>query len=258
MNEVVEKKEKNPILDLQNTNKLCKMLMEQPHYKRMGQEGIFAIVQKAQSLGLNPLEALNGGMYFVQGKVEMQSILMSKMIRAKGHSITMGKESDKKQCVLHGRRKDNGDTWKVVFTIEDAKRAGIYKENGPWGKYPEDMLYNRALSRLARQLFSDVIGNCYVEGEISEAPPLEEPVAELEELRPVEKPVELEKITEDEFDELNDLIGEDADFREKILGWLEKRFEVRDLKQMPRIVFDQVKQRALANFEKNTTIEMEA
>lgn len=258
MNEIVEKKGKNPILDLQNTNKLCQMLMEQPHYKRMGQEGIFAIVQKAQSLGLNPLEALNGGMYFVQGKVEMQSILMSKMIRSKGHSITMGKDSDKGKCVLHGKRKDNGDTWKVVFTIEDAKRAGIYKENGPWGKYPEDMLYSRALSRLARQLFSDVIGNCYVEGEISQASPLDEPVGQIEESIPVEKPVELEKISAQEADLLDDLIAEDSDFREKILQWLEKRFEVTSLEEMPKAVFEQVRDRVLEHVEKNQTINMEA
>ena len=157
--------------ELNQTNKLCEALLQTPHYKKMGSEGIMAIVQKAKSLGINPLEALNGGMYFVQGKVEMQAILMAKMIRSKGHSITMGKESNNETCILHGKRKDNGDTWKASFSLAEAKAAGIYKENGPWGRYTADMLYNRALSRLARQLFADVIGNCYIEGEIRDLAP---------------------------------------------------------------------------------------
>jgi hypothetical protein len=38
------------------------------------------------------------------------------------------------------------------------------------------MLYARALSRLARQLFADVIGDVYVEKELSEAPQVIETV----------------------------------------------------------------------------------
>ena len=37
------------LLDLQNTQKLCEMLLKSPHYRKMGPEGIYAIVQKAQS-----------------------------------------------------------------------------------------------------------------------------------------------------------------------------------------------------------------
>lgn len=259
MNELIETKgNRNAILDLRNTQELCQMLMQTPHYKKMGPEGVFAIVQKAQSLGINPLEALNGSMYYVNGKVEMQSIMMAKLIRKAGHSITMGKDSDKTQCVLHGKRKDNGDTWKVVFSIDDAKRAGIYRESGPWGKYPEDMLYSRALSRLARQLFPDVIGNCYVEGEIADSPPLyeaeEAPIANL----PIEKPVELEKVSSKQVADLDDLIGEDYEFREKIMTWLEKRFDISDLEEMPKVVYPQIYERAKKNFEQQQTITMEA
>lgn len=44
----------------------------------------------------------------------------------------------------------------------------MIKPGGVWAKYPEDMIYARALSRLARRLFADVIGTAYVEGEIRE------------------------------------------------------------------------------------------
>ena len=42
----------------------------------------------------------------------------------------------------------------------------MIKEKGGWKRTPEDMLYARCISRLARQLFSDCIGIGYIEGEI--------------------------------------------------------------------------------------------
>lgn len=160
-------KEENALVELQQTQKLCQMLMQTPHYKKIGAEGIYAIVQKAKSIGVSPLDALNGSFYFVQGKVELTSTMMNDLIRRRGHSITKDKKSDDTICILHGKRKDNNDTWSESFSIEDAKQAGIYRNQ--WLKYPKDMLFARALSRLARQLFPDVIKGCYVEEEIKQA-----------------------------------------------------------------------------------------
>jgi len=47
--------------DIENTQRLCASLMKTPHYAKMGEVGIFAIVQKARSVGMSPLDALNGG-----------------------------------------------------------------------------------------------------------------------------------------------------------------------------------------------------
>jgi len=167
MNEMTKKEENTTVALVQETRELCHILMQTPHYKKMGAEGIFAIVQKAKAIGVDPLDALNGGFYFVQGKVELTSTMMNDLIRRKGHSITKDKKSDDKICILHGKRADTGDTWCESFSIEDAKQAGIYRNQ--WLKYPKDMLFARALSRLARQLFPDVIKGCYVDGEILQA-----------------------------------------------------------------------------------------
>jgi hypothetical protein len=138
----------------------------------MGEAGIFAIIQKAKSLKINPIDALGGGLYFTNGKVGMSAEMMNTLIRSHGHSIIKDTKSNDSICILHGKRADNGDTWTESFSIEDAKRAGIYKENTPWGKYPRNMCFNRALSNLARQLFPDVIKGCY---EIDELKSFAEP-----------------------------------------------------------------------------------
>lgn len=218
--------------EFNQTKELCLELLKTKHYQQMGEAGIFAIVQKANSLGINPLEALNGSMYFVQGKVELSSIMMAKLIRSKGHSITLDKNSTNEICILHGKRKDNGDTWKVSFSIEDAKRAGIYKQGGPWSKYPDIMCYNRALSKLARQLFPDEIGNCYIEGEISEAPPLYDSSENIviEEKKP-SLPMEENtvSISEEEVGEIEELIGDDEERMKSVLYFIKEKFKVTQL-----------------------------
>lgn len=153
--------------DVEVMQKMCAQLMKTKHYQTMGEAGLFAIMQKAKSLNINALEALNGGLYYVNGKVGMSSEMMACLIRQAGHSITKDPKSDEKVCVLHGKRSDNGDTWMVSFSMEDAKRAGLAKNM--YEKYPGIMLYNRCMSMLARQLFPDVIkGAGYTMEELNE------------------------------------------------------------------------------------------
>jgi len=154
------------IRELENTKKLCMMLMESPHYKKIGSEGIYAIVEMAKAVGVDPLQALNGGMYYVKGKVEMSAMLMNSVIRQQKHSITKDPKSDETICILHGKRADNGDEWTESFSIEDATAAKLLS-NPTWTAYRKDMLFARALSRLARQLYPDILKGCYIQGEIA-------------------------------------------------------------------------------------------
>lgn len=135
-------------------------------YKNVGDKsGVMMIMLAARELGIPPMQSLNGGLHIIQGKVEISARMMNALIRKAGHSIDKV-ESTGTICHLKGKRVDTGETCEVKYTIEDARAAGLVKQGGGWTKFPEDMCYARALSRLARQLFSDVIGIGYVEGEI--------------------------------------------------------------------------------------------
>ena len=125
---------------------------------------IFMVLLSAREMGVKPMEALNGGLHNIQGKIEISARLMSSMIRRQGHSIRVV-EQNAKICILEGKRRDNGDTMRSQFSWDDAIKAGLAGRD-TWRKFSEDMLYSRALSRLARRLFSDVIGMSYIEGEI--------------------------------------------------------------------------------------------
>ncbi len=169
--------------ELEVMQAMTSKLLQMKHFQKIGDVGVFAILQKAKSIGIDPLDALNGGMYFVNGKVELSANTMNFLIRQAGHSIIKDEKSNKDICILRGKRADNGDTFTCSFSIADAKQAGIYKN--VWQSYPEDMLFARALTRLARQLFPDVCKGCYIEGEI----PVENlPVVHAEEVPPPPPP----------------------------------------------------------------------
>lgn len=137
-------------------------------YRGIGKkEAVMMVILAAREFGIGPAQALNGGINIIDGKIELSARMMSGLIRRAKHSIQILISNDK-ICQLKGTRADNGDTANVSFTIEEAQQAGLIRDKSPWKKTPKDMLFARALSRLARQLFSDVIGIGYVQGEISE------------------------------------------------------------------------------------------
>ncbi len=233
--------------DIESTQKLCASLMKTPHYAKMGEVGIFAVVQKARSVGMNPLDALNGGMYFVQGKVEMQGQAMLALIRAAGHSVSMDPKSTQTNVKMFGRRADNGDTWTAEFSVEDAKRQGIYRNQ--WEKMPKVMCMWRCVSQLGRFLFSDILKGVYVQGEISEAVPFNAPVkidfttGEIEEMK-IEKSVTQEQVFEFE-DILSECSEED---QKKAKDYLKSQgFSTYD--QLPIKAFEILKERAIAKRE---------
>lgn len=246
MNNLIAVKEEmdlNLVLkEIDTMQAMCTSLMKTKHYQQMGEAGLFAIVQKAKSLNLNPLEALNGGLYFVQGKVGMSAELMNSMIRKAGHSIKKDSKSNETICILHGTRIDNGDTWTVSFSIDDAKRAGLLKNM--YDKYPSIMLYNRAMSMLARQLFPDIIkGAGYTVEELKEIKSSEVEVSEVKDSFLIE-----DKISEEQIKELSDLLSKcDTNFIVKIWGTLKKTQGISCYEEIPYSLFDRLKQAALKN-----------
>ena len=135
-------------------------------YKGIGDKaGVMMIMLSARELGIPPMQALNGGINIINGKVEISARMMSALIRKAGHRIKI-QECSPTHCLLYGKRSDTGEIQSASFSLAEAQQAGLIKTGGGWTKWPKDMCFARALSRLARQLFSDVIGIGYVEGEI--------------------------------------------------------------------------------------------
>ena len=119
--------------------------------------------------GLPPMTSLQR-IVVVNGKPGLDAQGMVALIRSKGHHIT-GEMSDT-GAEVHGKRGDNGDEMSVTFTIDDAKRAGLVSTSNNYAKYPSDMLWAKAVSRIARRLFADVLmGFSYTDSEVESFAP---------------------------------------------------------------------------------------
>jgi hypothetical protein len=178
---------------------MAKAAVDSKMYRGIGdQAGVMMIMLSARELGIPPCQALNGGINIINGKSEISARMMSALIRKAGHEIKI-KESSETSCTLIGKRNDTKETEESTFTFAEAQKAGLVKPNGGWVKHPKDMCFARALSRLARQLFSDVIGIGYVEGEIK--------ASEFEISIPEDIPLEITYTKEDEEKDLQKLLG---------------------------------------------------
>lgn len=239
------------IENFEEEKRLCDMLIKTPHYAKLGEAGIFAIIQKSRSVGMDIMEALNGGMYYVQGKVEMQGHAMLAIIRKFGHSVTLDPKSTDSKVIMHGRRCDNGDTWTVDFCIDDAKTAGIYnktsKDGRPyetmWQKYPKVMCKWRCVSMLGRFLFSDLIKGCYVQGEISEFK--EESTYEIRDIKktiqPQLMPVKPQLIEKEQAEELSLILMKCSEtYQESVYKFL-KDNNISSLEFLPMGIYTKLK-----------------
>lgn len=112
---------------------------------------IFATIATGREIGIGDMASLRH-INFIDSKPTFSAEIMVVVARRDGHSI-QGTVADGVATVT-GKRADNGDTMTVEWTMAMAERAGLaLKQN--WRKYPEAMLWARAVSQLCRELFAD-------------------------------------------------------------------------------------------------------
>lgn len=138
-----------------------------PDALREKPEDILVIMLAAHDLGISPTYALQQ-VHVIKGKPGLSGQAMMALIRRDGHSITPDSNNNSERATVHYRRKDNGDSGSISFTIDEAIKAGLVRRDGdklksvdgkdPWVKFTADMLLWRAVSRCGRQVFSECIG----------------------------------------------------------------------------------------------------
>ena len=94
----------------------------------------------------------------------MRPEAMLGLVRQQGHSVVF--EVNEQRAIAIGKRSDTGDEHKAEFSIKDAEAAGLVGKRN-WKQYTEAMLTWRAVSKLCRVLFPDVVlGAGYVPEEL--------------------------------------------------------------------------------------------
>ena len=127
-------------------------------------EKAIAIILAGKEIGLGPMQSLRS-IHIVDGKPTMGAELM--MALALKHvpggylKIT---ESTNQRCVVKAGRSKN-DTAEYIFTLEDAKRAGLLSKSN-WKNYPRAMLRSRVISEAVKAVFPDALIGAYTADEL--------------------------------------------------------------------------------------------
>ena len=123
-------------------------------------EDILVCVQWGYEIGLAPMQALQNiavinGKPSVYGDAAMALVLASPVCEGIEESIEdEGTPNPVAVCIA--RRKGRNPV-RSTFSVEDAKRAGLWGKQGPWTAYPKRMLAMRARGFAIRDCFADVL-----------------------------------------------------------------------------------------------------
>ena len=123
-------------------------------------EDILVCVQWGYEIGLAPMQALQNiavinGKPSVYGDAAMALVLASPVCEGIAESIeNEGTTNPVAVCVARRRGRAPVES---RFSVEDAKRAGLWGKQGPWTAYPKRMLAMRARGFAIRDCFADVL-----------------------------------------------------------------------------------------------------
>jgi len=170
-------------------------------------QDIMVCVQWGMELGLAPLQALQNiavinGKPSVYGDAAMALVQASPLCEGVEEFIE-GEGTTNPIAVCVAYRKGRKPV-RSTFSVEDAKRAGLWGKQGPWQAYPKRMLAMRARGFALRDAFPDVLKGLITAEEAQDYPSEDKPrqarditpVNPLDALAPPADPVLVEAVIE--------------------------------------------------------------
>lgn len=138
---------------------LSKSQMIPPAY-RSKPEDVFVAIAWGKEIGLAPLQSLQNiavisGKPSVYGDAAMALVQNSSTCdNIEEYFEGEGTVNPVAVCVAHRK---NRSPVTAKFSVEDAKRAGLWGKQGPWSSFPKRMLQMRARGFAIRDAFPDVL-----------------------------------------------------------------------------------------------------
>lgn len=133
--------------------KACSGQLVAAHFRGKPADGAIAIAY-GSSLGWHWTKSLQD-VYVVNGKPAIQSKEMRELLIRAGHEV-WEEEVGPTRVVLAGRRRGSEIVVRVEWTIEKAETAKL-TSNPNYTKFPENMLYARCTTDLAKRLAPDAL-----------------------------------------------------------------------------------------------------
>jgi hypothetical protein len=138
---------------LANSNMVPKQYMGKP-------QDIMVCIQWGMEMGLAPMQALQN-IAVINGKPSVYGDAMMALVQASpvcdGVEESIEDEGTSNPVAVCVARRKGRAAVTVRFSVEDAKRAGLWGKQGPWQAYPKRMLQMRARGFALRDAYPDVL-----------------------------------------------------------------------------------------------------
>jgi hypothetical protein len=136
-------------------------------------EDILITIMTGYELGLSPFQSLRG-INVIKGRPAMSADLIAAQVMRTGEAeYFQPSKATAEECTYVTRRRGGGKEVSMSFTKEDAVKAGLWGNNGPWKQYPAAMLRARAASAIARAVYPEAAFGLYTPDELSHDEPAE-------------------------------------------------------------------------------------
>jgi hypothetical protein len=123
-------------------------------------ESCLLAIQHGSEVGLSPMQSLQSiavinGRPTIWGDAALALVIGSHVCEYVTEGVDG--EGDKMAAMCFAKRRGYEKATIVRFSVEDAKKAGLWGKSGPWQQYPKRMLQLRARGFALRDAFPDVL-----------------------------------------------------------------------------------------------------
>jgi hypothetical protein len=135
-------------------------------------------IMRGLEVGLTPFQALDkiavvNGRPTIWGDGAMALVRGSGLCEGIRETIEGEGDAAVARCVA--KRRGEAEPIVGVFSVADAKKAGLWGKQGPWSQFPKRMLQMRARAFALRDGFADVLGGLYLKEEMDDVEPRRDP-----------------------------------------------------------------------------------
>ena len=116
---------------------------------------VLVAVQTGAEVGLKPMQSLQG-IAVINGRPAIWGDAMWALVVSHPEFEGFRDENTDAQSTVWLKRRNHGEIMRS-FSLEDAKKAGLFGKTGPWTTNPKRMMQMRARAFAARDLFPDAL-----------------------------------------------------------------------------------------------------
>ncbi len=126
-----------------------------PESYRGNPDSVAAAILTGREMGIGPMQSLRD-IHMIDGRPAFSAQLMLSRMRS-GGVVILESSATAERAYIKARRTDTGETGEFEFSKADAEAAGLLGKRN-WKQWPSDMMWARAVGRMARRFGSDLLG----------------------------------------------------------------------------------------------------